>query len=70
MNIVVPMAGRGKRFLEEAYKNPEYKKPKPMINIAGRMMIEWALSSYPLLPEDQLIFLVLREHVKTQKIDG
>lgn len=69
MNIIIPMAGRGSRFLQESTKNPEYAKPKPMINIAGHTMIEWALSSLPIKKEDRLIFLVLKEHVKKAKID-
>lgn len=63
------MAGRGSRFLIEAHKNPEYGKAKPMINIGGKTMVEWALSSYPLKKEDRLIFLVLKEHVEDYHID-
>ncbi len=69
MNILIPMAGRGSRFLQESHKNPEYAKPKPLINIAGRTMIEWALSSIPIKKDDRLIFLVLKEHVENFKID-
>ena len=69
MNILIPMAGRGSRFLQESHKNPEYSKPKPLINIAGHTMIEWALSSLPYKKEDKLIFLVLKEHVEKFKID-
>ncbi|MBI2629009.1 glycosyltransferase family 2 protein [Candidatus Pacearchaeota archaeon] len=69
MNIVVPLAGRGSRFLAESDKNPEYKKPKPIINIAGHTMVEWALSSYPLTGEENLIFIVRREHVEEARID-
>lgn len=69
MNILIPMAGRGSRFLQESDKNPEYKKPKPIIDIAGYPMIQWALSSLPIRKEDQLIFLVLKNHVEQFKID-
>lgn len=69
MNILIPMAGRGSRFLQESNKNPEYAKPKPLINIAGHAMIEWALSSVPFRKEDKLIFLVLKEHVENFEID-
>ena len=69
MNIVVPIAGRGSRFLEESHKNPEYAKPKPLINIAGHTMVEWALSSYPLKGDENLIFIVRREHVEKAGID-
>jgi len=69
MNIVIPMAGRGSRFIQDSQANPEYAKPKPIIDIAGRTMIEWALSSLPLSENDQLIFLVLQEHIEKAQID-
>lgn len=69
MNILIPMAGRGSRFAVEADKNPEYKKPKPIINIAGHTMVEWALSSLPIREDDNLIFLVLKDHVEQASID-
>jgi len=63
------MAGRGSRFLEEADKNLEFSKPKPIIDVAGHPMVEWALSSIPLNQNDRLIFLVLKEHVTNHRID-
>ena len=57
MKIVVPIAGRGSRFLNEQDQNPEYRKPKPIINIAGHEMVKWALESLPIQPEDEIIFL-------------
>lgn len=64
------MAGRGSRFFLERHRNPEYAKPKPLINIAGKPMVEWALSSLPRREVDQLIFLVLRDHVESSQIDA
>lgn len=49
MKIVVPMAGRGSRFQKELDQNSEYKKPKPLINVKGKPMIEWAMESLPFL---------------------
>jgi len=69
INIVIPMAGRGSRFVQESHKNPEYAIPKPVINIGGKTMVEWALSSLPLKNDFQLIFLVLKDHVQNNKID-
>ncbi|MCW8965851.1 MAG: glycosyltransferase family 2 protein [Candidatus Pacearchaeota archaeon] len=69
MNILVPMAGRGSRFLKESHNNPEYAKPKPTINVKGHPMVRWALASLPLTEKDQLIFLVLKEHVENFRID-
>ena len=47
MRIVIPMAGKGSRFQKESDKNPEYKKPKPLIDVKGKPMITWALKSLP-----------------------
>ncbi len=41
------MAGKGSRFINESDKNPDYKNPKPFINVLGKPMIEWALESLP-----------------------
>lgn len=40
MNILIPMAGRGERF-----SSVGYELPKPLIEIGGKPMIEWALRS-------------------------
>jgi len=40
MNIVIPMAGRGHRF-----KYAGYDTPKPLIDINGKTMIEYAVES-------------------------
>ena len=69
MNIIFPIAGRGSRFLQESEKNPEYTKPKPLIDIAGHLMIEWAVASLPKRSNDKLIFLVLKEHIDKAQID-
>ena len=60
MIIVIPMAGRGKRFAEAGYT-----LPKPLIDICGRSMIQWAVSSFT--PDASYIFLVLKEQAKALK---
>ncbi|HEX6977536.1 MAG TPA: sugar phosphate nucleotidyltransferase [Patescibacteria group bacterium] len=81
MKIVVPMAGRGSRFLDAANLNPEYKKPKPIINIKGKPMVAWAIDSLPFIklpgkrvnkritacPQD-LIFICRRDHEEEHQI--
>lgn len=47
MKIIIPMAGKGSRFLEAADQNPEYANPKPLITIKGKPMIVWAIESLP-----------------------
>lgn len=51
MNILIPMAGEGSRF-----KIRGYKKPKPLIKIKGKTMIELSIETLDL--EGQYIFLV------------
>jgi NDP-sugar pyrophosphorylase family protein len=69
MNILIPMAGRGSRFLQEKDTNPLYALPKPLIPIAGHEMVKWALSSLPISPKDSIIFIVLKEHIENAHID-
>jgi NDP-sugar pyrophosphorylase family protein len=55
MKIVVPMAGKGKRF-------DDYLSPKPLMDIGGKAMIEHAIS---FLPQDyEFIFLCNEDHLK------
>ncbi|OGY09712.1 MAG: hypothetical protein A2700_00565 [Candidatus Blackburnbacteria bacterium RIFCSPHIGHO2_01_FULL_44_64] len=64
MIVVIPMAGRGSRFLEAADQNPEYLNPKPLISILGKPMVKWALDSLSSLqvPSSKLIFICRRDH--------
>ncbi len=57
MNVVVPMAGRGTRFATQGVDTP-----KPLIPVAGRPMIAWALQSLDDVAYSQVIFVVLAEH--------
>lgn len=57
MNIVIPMAGEGRRFKEAGYN--EYK---PFIDVLGKPMIERVVET---LPEwNQLIFIIREEHLE------
>jgi dTDP-glucose pyrophosphorylase len=40
MNIVIPLAGEGRRFRDAGYKGP-----KMLLNVCGRPMLYWALDS-------------------------
>jgi NDP-sugar pyrophosphorylase family protein len=57
MIVVVPMAGRGTRFADKGYD-----VPKPLIKVAGKPMIYWALKSLEGVSYNQIIFIALREH--------
>ena len=41
VNVVIPAAGQGKRFAELGYQHP-----KPLIDVAGRPMIDWVLDDF------------------------
>ncbi|MBU1200204.1 NTP transferase domain-containing protein [Patescibacteria group bacterium] len=70
MKVIIPMAGHGSRFSVAAHLNPEFKKPKPLINVLGKPMINWAidsLSSFNLTPND-FIFVTLKQHQLEPKL--
>ena len=57
MKVVVPLAGRGSRFV-----NAGINTPKPLVDILGKSMISWALKSLEGIRPSQLIFILLKEH--------
>lgn len=60
MNIVVPMAGSGRRFQEAGIMTP-----KPLIKVIGdEPMIAFALHSLNGLSLEGLIFVILKEHAQ------
>jgi NDP-sugar pyrophosphorylase family protein len=75
MKLVIPMAGLGTRFTKVSDQNPEFKKPKPFINVRGLPMVRWATGSLPfvehpgqmvnssikIIPQD-IVFIILQEH--------
>lgn len=57
INIVIPMAGRGQRFLEA-----NYQLPKPLILINGKPMIELVVHNLMPSREHRFIFIIRKEH--------
>ena len=55
MNIVIPMAGLGSRFIEKGYS-----LPKPLIKVFGKPMIQHVVESLGI--DGHYIFLVQKEH--------
>lgn len=55
INIVIPMAGFGKRFSDSGYT-----VPKPLININGKSMIQIVVENIGI--DGQYIFIVRKEH--------
>ena len=65
MNIVIPMAGFGSRFAKIGITTP-----KPLIDVRGRPMYAWATESMPLNLAKRLIFICLREHLTSTKLEA
>ena len=52
MNVIIPLGGMGERFLNEGYN-----KPKPLIQILGKTMIQHVIDSLNLDKEDKIIII-------------
>lgn len=66
MILVLPMAGRGERFVRAGYTIP-----KPLITLNGDMpMFARAAESFPLHLMSEIIFVVLREHCELYQFDS
>ena len=58
INIVIPMAGLGSRFVKKGFKNI-----KPLIPLNGKTFIEWSIDSVDFKNiETNFIFVILEEH--------
>jgi len=57
MKVLIPMAGAGSRFAKAGYKNP-----KPLIDVAGKAMIERVIDNIG-LPDANYIFIAQKQHL-------
>ena len=57
MNIIIPMAGSGQRFVDAGYK-----EPKPLIRVGGRMIIEYVLDMFD-RDGDNFFFICNEDHL-------
>lgn len=57
INIVIPMAGSGKKFMDKGYTFP-----KPLIEIKNKPMIEWVVKNLAPKTAHQFIFICSRDH--------
>lgn len=64
MNFVITMAGRGDRFRKAGYTDPKWK-----IEVHGKSLLEWSISSLPLELCTRLIFVCLKEHIQNNNLD-
>jgi NDP-sugar pyrophosphorylase family protein len=63
LNIVVPMAGSGKKFVEKGYTFP-----KPLIEISGEPMIQRVVKNLTPKKDHRFIFVCRREHYEQYKL--
>ncbi len=52
MNIIIPMAGEGKRFRDAGITTP-----KPMIEVKGKSLLEWAMASLKYFYDNPFFFV-------------
>lgn len=52
MNIIIPLNGSGRRFVEEGYD-----APKPLIKIQGKPMIHWVIEGLNVAKNDQIVII-------------
>lgn len=77
MQIVTLAAGIGSRFLNKSEENGEYLKPKPMIEVLGKTIMEWTTNSLPYFTSDSEYyvadnnkhFAILNQHAVTYELD-
>lgn len=64
-HLIMPMGGAGSRFQKNGYTIP-----KPLIEIQGKPFFYWAaMSIYKFIDVEDIIFVVLKEHVEKFVID-
>ncbi len=63
MTVLFLLAGRASRFKEAGYIIP-----KPLIEVKGKPMIQWATDALGFLKEKKYIFICLRDHERDHQI--
>ena len=63
MQVVIPMAGRGKRFAEQGYS-----KPKPLIDVNGKPMIQLVIDNLNI--DAKYHFICQKEHCTKYSLDN
>lgn len=58
LNIVIPMAGRGSRFLQAGYT-----LPKPLISVKGKPMIQLVIENLQPKMDHRFIFICQEQHI-------
>jgi NDP-sugar pyrophosphorylase family protein len=63
VNIIIPMAGRGQRFLDAGYTTP-----KPLLRVGDKEIIAHIIDSMK-VPSAQFIFIVREDHCNEYELD-
>ena len=63
LNIIIPLAGSGKRFVRAGYK-----KPKPLIDVNGKTMLERVIDNLTPKRRDHKFFFVVMAHHFTDEM--
>ncbi|MCC6274984.1 MAG: glycosyltransferase family 2 protein [Leptospiraceae bacterium] len=63
MQIIIPMSGIGKRFLEAGYQ-----EPKPLIQVEGKPIIQHVVERFP--TETNFTFICNEEHLQKTSMHG
>jgi len=63
INIIIPMAGRGKRFLEAGYETP-----KPLLKIGEKEIVKHIIETMR-CPNCQFIFILRQDHCDDYQLD-
>lgn len=63
MTVLFLLAGRASRFKEAGYTIP-----KPLIEVKGKPMIQWATGALEFLRDKKYIFICLRDHERDHQI--
>jgi len=62
--LLIPMAGKGQRFVDEGYF-----MPKPLIMAGNKHIIDWAFESINLSEYEKIIFIIREDHCTSFNID-
>lgn len=63
MNVIIPMAGSGERFVAAGYA-----APKPIISVGGRFIIDYVCDMFD-RDNDSFIFVCNEKHLKTTAME-
>ena len=63
INYIITMAGLGTRFIEAGYKIPKW-----LITVKDKTLLEWSVSSLPLMIGKKLIFIANRTEAENYNL--